>query len=57
MPLRSLAPALLCAVSLLHGTASAQSSPAPAPAASEAPEFVYETNEPKRALKEGKVIP
>ena len=30
--------------------------PAPAPAASETPEFVYEANEPKRALKEGKVI-
>ena len=36
--------------------ASAQSGPAPAPAAAETPAFVYEANEPKRALKEGKVI-
>src|SRR5688572_4757753 len=53
---RSLTAAVLCAISLLHATASAQNSPASAPAASETPEFVYETNEPKRALKEGKVL-
>ena len=53
---RSLAAVVLCAISLVHATASAQSTPASAPAASEAPEFVYEANEPKRALKEGKVI-
>ena len=53
---RSLAAVVLCAISLLHATASAQSTPASAPAASETPEFVYEANEPKRALKEGKVI-
>jgi hypothetical protein len=43
-------------MAFVHGTAVAQSGPTPAAAAPDTPEFVYDANEPKRALKEGKVI-
>src|SRR4249919_1253723 len=52
---RSRVAALVCAFALVHGTAAAQSAPPSGTAASEA-EFVYAANEPKRALKEGKVV-
>ena len=48
-----------CAVivpALFPRTASAQGGPAPVVALTDATGFVYDANEPKRALKEGKVV-
>ena len=55
VPHRLLIAAALLACALLHGTAAAQSAVASSATAVDTPEFAYAVNEPKRALKEGKV--
>ena len=46
----------LIAMACMPGTVSAQAGPAPVPSGAGATEFVLDANEPKRALKEGKVV-
>jgi hypothetical protein len=53
---RSLAALVACAFLLTPGAASAQSGPISELGVSDAPELVYDASEPKRALKEGKVV-
>src|SRR6187551_3536304 len=46
----------LIALTCMPGAVSAQAGPAPAPSGAGATEFVLDVNEPKRALKQGKVV-
>ena len=46
----------LITLACMPGAVSAQAGPAPAPSGAGATEFVLDVNEPKRALKEGKVV-
>src|SRR5688572_32058388 len=46
----------LIALACMPHAASAQTGPAPLPAGSDASQFVLDANEPKRSLKEGKVV-
>ena len=57
-PVIAFARAVLALIALagMPGVVSAQAGPAPAPSGAGATEFVLDANEPKRALKEGKVV-